>query len=104
MSFSKRFTGTAAAILAAVALFPAAQRAEEEKNGQDNGVIDGHEKQITQAVAEITDVLTVAPQEAEMAVEVWGHANGDKAGFFGWRLNISDRPTPVEAPEPPVET
>lgn len=101
MSFSKRFTGTAVLILAAIAAFPAEQRAREEKQGLDTGIIEGHEKQINQAMLEVGDVLSIAPQDIELTVNVWGHANGDMKGNFGWSLHVTDRPTPgLETPAP----
>jgi hypothetical protein len=98
MSFSKRFTGTAIALIAAVAAFPAEQKSIDEKGGAGPGVIDGHQKQIAAAIAEVNPVIEAAASalpDAELSVGIWGHANEEQTGSFNWDLRpSSDRPTP----------
>lgn len=108
MSFNKSKSGTLAIVLAAIAAFPDELRTSDA--GQPQGVIDGHQKQITAGVKIATDVLEGIENgdpidvaaEAQISVSIYGHANADGGGTFG--LSISNIPIPgepVAAEEPP---
>lgn len=96
MSFSKSFNGTKALVLAAVAAFAAEQRASDEGNGAAKGVIDGHARQIEAGVKAITLMIEQAPDAAAIEAGLWGHANADESGTFGYRVGCHSLQTPAK--------
>ncbi len=99
MSFSRTFRGAPLAILAAIAAFPAAQRATDESwAGNSPGVTNGHAKQIELAETELNPVLRNAPTDVEHEVQIWGHAGPDGSGSVGWSVRRIDAQTPATEP------
>jgi hypothetical protein len=91
MSFSKSFGGAKLAMLAAIAAFPAEQRAIDEKRSS-TGVTVGHARQIEAAITAIKPVIEQAPDDTQyVEAAIWSHA-GD--GTFGYRVQISSLSTP----------
>lgn len=93
MSFSKSFRGAPLAIIAAIAAFAAEQKTRDEQSGP--GVIAGHAKEIELAEQELKPVLNNASTDIEHEVNIWGHANADGSGNFGWSLRRFDQQTPA---------
>lgn len=91
MSFSKSFRGTAAIVLAAIAAFPAEQK--ETDAGSSKGVVDGHAKQIEAASKSINAALTDVPPDTDVDAGIWGHANDDGSGNYGYKIQVSSIPT-----------
>jgi hypothetical protein len=88
MSFSKTFTGAKLAVLAAIAAFPAEQKAiDEGYAGTKPGVIEGHAKQIELGAKAVNAALADVADEAHVEAGLWGHANNDGAGNYGFRVN-----------------
>jgi hypothetical protein len=90
MSFSKTFQGTKAAVLVAIAAFPAEQKAiDVQYYAADGGVVTGHAKQIEAGTKVITAALEGVPDEVSVSAGLWGHAGEDESGTYGFSLNVS---------------
>jgi hypothetical protein len=86
MSFSKMFTGSKAVVLAALAEFPAEQKAIDEGYNAKLGVIEGHAKQIELCSNAVKAAAAGVDEEWPLDVNLWGHANDDGAGSWGFRV------------------
>lgn len=95
MSFSKQFRGSAAVVLAAIAALPAEQRAADA--GSSPGVIEGHAKQIAACVPLVEAAVSAAPEGAELLAGMFGHANPDESGNYGYSVQVSGLSTPPVA-------
>lgn len=106
MSYSKSLSGSAASVLAALAAFPAAQKATDETYASA-GVINGHQQQIEETRAAVEPVLKALPDDASVSGNIWGHANDDGAGTWGYSLSVSgagSTPAIVAPAEPQAAT
>lgn len=94
MSFSKRWQGTAAAVLAAIVGFAAEQKEIDENGSAAEGVINGHARQIESGVKAISAALEGVPEEGYVEAGLWGHANADESGTYGFNVQANSLQTP----------
>lgn len=89
MSFSRSLSGTAIMALAILAALPAEQKSIDESYDASGGITEGHAKQIEAITAQIKPILEAVPEIASVSGSVYGHANQDQSGTYGFSLSIS---------------